>query len=83
VQGVHRLRKVSVVNLSGVLKDCCCRSACRVEGIQHLEVSESFRKECVQESSLRLRVVRKLRRDKSFEAIEGSTKSWSISSDSR
>jgi hypothetical protein len=27
--------------------------------------------------------VRKLRRDKSFEAIEGSTKSWSISSDSR
>jgi hypothetical protein len=37
----------------------------------------------VQESSLRLRVMRKLRRDKSFEAIEGSTKSWSISSDSR
>jgi hypothetical protein len=55
----------------------------RVEGIQHLEVSESCRKECVQKSSLRLRVVRKLRRDKSFEAIEGSTKSWSISSDSR
>jgi hypothetical protein len=55
----------------------------RVEGIQHLEVSESCRKECMQESSLRLRVTRKLRRDKSFEAIEGSTKSWSISSDSR
>jgi hypothetical protein len=55
----------------------------RVEGIQHLEVSESCRKECAQESSLRLRVVRNLRRDKSFEAIEGSTRSWSISSDSR
>jgi hypothetical protein len=38
---------------------------------------------CKTKSSLRLRVVRNLRRDKSFEAIEGSTKSWSISSDSR
>jgi hypothetical protein len=47
----------------------------RVEGIQHLEVSESCRKECVQESSLRLRVVRKLRRDKAFENIEGSIRS--------
>jgi hypothetical protein len=37
----------------------------------------------MQESSLRLRVVRQLRRDKSFEAIEGSAKSWNISSDSR
>jgi hypothetical protein len=55
----------------------------RVEGIQHLEVSESCRKECTQESSLRLRVVRKLRRDKAFEAIEGSIRSWCISSDSR
>ena len=27
VQGVHRLRKVSIVNLSEALKDCCCRCA--------------------------------------------------------
>jgi hypothetical protein len=27
VQGVRRLRKVSVVNLSEALKDCCCRCA--------------------------------------------------------
>jgi hypothetical protein len=31
---------------------------------QYLEVSEGFRKECVQESSLRLKVIRKLRKDK-------------------
>jgi hypothetical protein len=71
-----------VVNLSKHLKTTVA-GVRRVEGIQHLEVSESCRKECVQESSLRLRVVRKIRRDKSFEAIKGSTKSWSISSDSR
>jgi hypothetical protein len=53
------------------------------KGIHHLEVSESFRKECVQEFSLGLRVERKLKRDRSFEAIEGSVRSWSISSDSR
>jgi hypothetical protein len=42
----------------------------RVEGIQHLEVSESCRKECVQEFSLRLRVVRKLRKDRPSNSAE-------------
>jgi hypothetical protein len=39
--------------------------------IQHLEVSEGCRKECAQESFLRLRVIRKLRKDKAFEIVEG------------
>jgi hypothetical protein len=43
----------------------------RVERIQHLEVFEGCRKECVQESFLRLRVIRKLRKDKAFEIVEG------------
>jgi hypothetical protein len=55
----------------------------KVEVIQHLEVSESCHKECAQESSLRLRFVRNLRRDKAFEAIEGSIRSWCILSDTR
>jgi hypothetical protein len=55
----------------------------RFEGIQYLEVSESCRKECAQESSLRLRVVRKLGRDKAFEDIEGSIRSFFILCDSR
>jgi hypothetical protein len=39
--------------------------------IQHLEVSESCRKECAQEYFLRLGVIRKLRKDKTFEFVEG------------
>ena len=47
---------------------------CRVEGIHHLEVSESCRKECMQRSFLRLEVVRSPRRSKAFENIEGHWK---------
>jgi hypothetical protein len=43
----------------------------RVEKIQTLEEFEGCRKECAQESFLRLRVVKKLRKDKAFEIIEG------------
>jgi hypothetical protein len=34
-------------------------------------VSEGCRKECAQESFLRLRVITKLRKDKAFETVEG------------
>ena len=46
----------------------------RVEGIQHLEVFEDCRKECAQESFLSLRVIKKLRKDKAFEIVEGQCK---------
>jgi hypothetical protein len=45
----------------------CARS----KEIQHLEVSKSCRKECAQEAFLRIRVIRKLRKDKAFEFVEG------------
>lgn len=60
-----------VANLSRVLRDCCCRCAQSQKGVQHLEVSKGCCKECAQESFLRLRVIRKLRKDKAFETIEG------------
>ena len=81
-RSVQERKSLRVVNLSKVW-ETVATGVCRVEGIQHLEVSESGRKECAEESSLRLRVMRKLRRDKSFESIEGSIRSWCISSDSR
>jgi hypothetical protein len=56
---------------------------CKVGEQLTLQVLEGFHKECMQESSLRLRVVRKLKRDKAFEAIEGSTRSGCISSESK
>ena len=42
----------------------------RVEGLQHLDVVEGCHKECVQESFLRLKVIRKIRKDKAFEVVE-------------
>jgi hypothetical protein len=39
--------------------------------IQHLEVFEGCRKECVQESFSKTQSWRKLRKDKAFEIVEG------------
>jgi hypothetical protein len=47
---------------------------CKVEERSTLQVFEGCHKECVQESSLRLEVVRNIRKDKSFETIEGKYK---------
>jgi hypothetical protein len=49
----------------------------RVECIQHLEVFKDCRKECVQESFLRLRVTRKIKRDSIFIHGVEDLKSWS------
>jgi hypothetical protein len=57
------------------------QSVRKVEEHSTLQVFGGCRKECVQGSSLRLEVVRKLRKDKAFETIEGSTRSWCILSD--
>jgi hypothetical protein len=56
VQGVRRLRKVSLVNLSRVLKDYCCRCAQSRKVLRYLEISEGCCKECVKGPSLRLEV---------------------------
>ena len=42
----------------------------KVEENSTLQVFGGFRKECVQESSLRLKVVGKLRKDKTFELLK-------------
>jgi hypothetical protein len=47
VQGVCRQGSFRVANLSKVLKDCCCKCA-QSRRIQHLDVFEGCRKECVQ-----------------------------------
>jgi hypothetical protein len=53
------------------LKDCCCRCV-QSRRIQHLEVFESFRKECMQESFLKLRVIRKPRRIRPLKLLKDS-----------
>jgi hypothetical protein len=66
-------------NIERLLLQVCAES----KVLRYLKVSEGCRKECVQGPSLKLEVVRNLRRDKSFEAIGGSIRSWSVLSDSR
>jgi hypothetical protein len=59
------------VNLSEAFERLLLQVCAESKRIQHLEVFEGCRKECVQESFLRLRVIRKLRKDKAFEIVEG------------
>jgi hypothetical protein len=72
VQGVRRPSKsLRVANLSEELKDCCCRCA-QSRRLQHLDVVEGCRKECVQSLFLKdFRVVEKLRRDRPSKFVEG------------
>jgi hypothetical protein len=50
-------KEVSVVNLSEVLKDCCCRCAQSRGVLNILKYLKICRKECVQGPSLKLKVV--------------------------
>jgi hypothetical protein len=52
VQGVRRPSEVQGCEPEQELKDCCCRCA-QSRRIQHLEVFEGCRKECVQEFFLK------------------------------
>jgi hypothetical protein len=45
----EQVKRLKVVNLSEVSKDYCCRSAQSRKRLQHLEVVENCRKECVKE----------------------------------
>jgi hypothetical protein len=73
MQGVRRLSEAksqsceSEQGIKRLLLQLCAES----KEFKHLEVSEGCRKECVQEFCLRLRVIRKLRKDKAFELVEG------------
>jgi hypothetical protein len=55
------------VNLSEAFEILLLQVCAGTKEFQHLEVSESWCKECVKESFLRLRVIRKLRKDKALE----------------
>jgi len=54
------------------------QSVCKVKENSTLQLFGGCHKECVQGSSLRLKVVRELRKDKSFGTIEGNIRSWCI-----
>jgi hypothetical protein len=63
---------LGVMNLREALKDCYCRCAQSLRRFSTWKCLKDCRKECVQESFLRLRVIRKLRKDKAFELLKDS-----------
>ena len=78
MQGVHRPSLKPGVEIGEAIERPLLRSMHKVEERLTLQVFEGFRKECMQGSSLRLKVVKELRRNKAFETIEGSTRNGCI-----
>jgi hypothetical protein len=78
MQGVHRPSLKPGVEIRESIDRPLLQSVRKVEEHSTLQVFGGCRKECAQESSLRLEVMRKLRRDKAFETIEGRTRNGCI-----